>query len=29
MYGAGHPMIGAVLMLFSRLPPITRSLCAT
>jgi hypothetical protein len=28
-YGAGHPMIGTVLMLFLGLPSITRSLYAT
>ena len=29
IYGAGHPMIGTVLMLFFGLPSITRSLYAT
>jgi hypothetical protein len=29
LYGAGHPMIGTVLMLFFGLPSITRSLYAT
>ncbi len=28
-YGAGHPMMGTVLMLFFGLPSITRSLYAT